>query len=171
MMTAKQARELFDYNPKTGALVWRVTPTNRVRVGGIAGSPDKDGYLKVCVNYKSYKVHRVAWLYVYGDWPRGQIDHINRVRNDNRICNLRCVPGQQEQQQNVGLSARNKSGFVGVCFSRKAKKWEARIGCAGKKTWLGYFDSPEAASSAYQRAKSSMHKFGRPTLTGDSRND
>lgn len=101
--------------------------------------------------------HRLAWLYVYGEWPQHGLDHINGVRLDNRISNLRDVPqtiNLENQRKAKGLT---KSGFLGVERTRGGK-WAARIVANGKRYGLGVFATPEAAHSAYVTAKRKLHE-------------
>lgn len=149
MITQKLLQEILSYDPETGIFRWRSPVSNRVRAGEIAGSPIGKGYWNVQINRKLYKSHRLAWLYVNGEWPIGYIDHINRDKADNRICNLRMV-NKSENMANAGLRASNTSGLRGVTFSRRRGKWMAQIMHRGKHYHLGYFDNISDAGAAYQ---------------------
>ncbi|WP_082492943.1 HNH endonuclease signature motif containing protein [Acidovorax sp. Leaf160] len=100
----------------------------------------------------------MAWLYVNGAWPDGQIDHINGNRADNRIANLR-VCSNADNGQNRGVNANNRSGSPGVSFHSKAQKWQAHIGIQGVRHALGFFASKEDAAAAYVEAKAQLHQF------------
>lgn len=117
------------------------------------------GYVQIMIDRKVYSGHRLAWLYVYGEWPRGQIDHVNGIRNDNRIANLR----ESSQAQNCGNVTRhqdNKSGYKGVFKCRG--KWQAQVCRDGVKRHLGTFETPEAAHAAYcDAAKQVFGEFAR----------
>ena len=127
MISANTLRELLDYNPDTGELTWRVSPRANVEAGSIAGSVRDDGYRSVVIGRKAYKAHRLIWMYVYGEFPNGEIDHINRDRDDNRIDNLREV-SRSMNQYNAGIRSDNKSGFKGVSYSKSKCRWIAKLG-------------------------------------------
>jgi len=90
MLTQSQLKEILTYNPDTGIFTWLVASNGRIRVGDIAGTTD-NGYVRIMIERTKYRAHRLAWLYVHGESPKEQIDHINHIRDDNRINNLRCV--------------------------------------------------------------------------------
>lgn len=151
-LTPERLRELLDYDPESGKFRWTTAATrNR---GLPAGTIDCDGYVIVRIDEKSYKAHRLAWLYVHGRWPTAQIDHRNRTRSDNRIANLREAPGPVNQQ-NAAL----RSHFPGA-YRRKrpgAKPWTSRIFVNGKRRQLGCFATAAEASAAYLTAKAALH--------------
>lgn len=149
--TAARVRELLHYDPLSGVFTWKVRCRPQTPVGTIAGRTDKDGYISVGINKKLYKAHRLAHLYMTGEWPAEQIDHINGVRSDNRWSNLREATNQQNQM-NTRKQSNNTSGFKGASWSRTARKWQAMVGINGKQYSLGYFDTPEAASAMYEGA-------------------
>lgn len=99
-ITAREARELFNYDPLTGTLTWRSSIARNVPVGTIAGGRHSKGYVKVKIYGRMYFAHRLAWLISYGRFPKNQIDHINRNRADNRLANLRDVT-QSENMANA----------------------------------------------------------------------
>lgn len=144
-LTAGRLRELFSYDPETGILC---------RIGHRARRLAKgDRYLRATIDGQQYYVHRLAWLYVHGEWPPGELDHINRVCTDNRAANLRVVTRAQNQA-NRGMHANNKSGFTGV--SRYGGKWRAMIYHNCKKYPLGTFANLGDASAAYQAARARL---------------
>jgi hypothetical protein len=146
------------YDPMTGLLYWTVDRRN-VKKDTIAGSLCKiNKYIKIMVNKKNYQAHRVCWYLHYGSFPTNQIDHINGVRHDNRICNLREAT-DAENRQNSAKRKDNSSGYTGVCWSKKEGKFETRIYVNNKKIFLGYFDSAELAHQTYVQAKKNYHKF------------
>ena len=138
-ITQSELKRLLSYSPTTGIFTWNKKMSNHVPAGSEAGHITKTGHRRLCVNRKIYLVHRLAWLYMTGEWPPDQIDHINHNRNDNRWNNLRCVT-QQENQRNASLSKANKSGVTGVYWNKTNKKWEANIKISRKKKYLGLFD-------------------------------
>jgi hypothetical protein len=102
------------------------------------------------VRRKSLKVHRIAWFLYHGVWPNHGLDHINRVKDDNRICNLRDVP-QKVNVRNVGLQVNNKSGYKNVSWDKTRSKWVARKFINGSYKFLGYFNCPTSAFFAMQK--------------------
>jgi hypothetical protein len=117
-----------------------------------------NGYIRIGINNKLYVAHRLAWLYVHGEFPESEIDHINGDRADNRILNLRkATPA--ENSQNRARYCSNSSGFMGVYFNKRHKKYCARINHLGKKKHLGLYDTAELAFEAYKEAKRVYHSF------------
>lgn len=109
-LTAVQLRDALDYDCETGAFRWKKDRAALARAGQIAGSPcHKKGYRFIRVNYTRFLAHRLAWLYAYGDWPGGRIDHVNGNTDDNRICNLRTVTSQQNCW-NARVRSQSKTG-------------------------------------------------------------
>ena len=156
-MDHEKLKQYLTYSPKTGLFYWVAASSDKTKIGDVAGCLRKDGYIKIRVFGKSYLAHRLAWFFVHGVWPEEEIDHINRVRNDNRIENLRSILKRQ-QQQNMKLTTKNTSGFVGVS-QRKNGKWRASIVIKQKFIALGVFDTPEEASKAYVAAKTKNHEL------------
>lgn len=170
-LTAERLRELVEYDPATGVMTWKKSRPG-VKVSKAIGAI-RDGYRRASVDRKSYAVHRLAWLYVHGEWPNGEIDHINGVRDDNKLINLR-VASRQQQTANSRVKSDNLSGAKGVCWHAKEKLWRARIWLSGRATSLGYFRTKEEAECAY-RAAAERH-FGefashlsRPTRRAEAR--
>lgn len=156
MITADRVRELFHYDPETGVLTWKVDRhSNRV-----AGKPvsyiNAYGYVQAKVDGRLRRVHRLAWLYVYGEWPNGEVDHINGVRNDNRISNLR-LASRSQNGRNAKIGRKNKSGFKGVSWDCQHRKWNARVRLNGKSKNLGVFENKEDAAAAYRRAAAEIY--------------
>ncbi len=156
-LTAARLRELFLYDPTTGVMTWRVA-RQRIRVGSVAGSANSSGYLLVVVDARQYRVHRLAWLYQTGSWPRFAIDHINGNRSDNRFENLRDVPlSVNSQNQRISQKDKKLGQSLGVGWHVLAGKWIARISVSGKEKHLGLFDTEDAAHEAYLKAKRILH--------------
>lgn len=155
-LSACYVRSVLDYDPATGALTWKPRTdiaNSRIRntwnsrfAGRAAGSIDAYGYVHIRLCGYQLKGHRIAWLHTHGSWPAGQLDHINGVRTDNRIANLReATPS--ENSGNTRRHADNQCGLKGVY--RVGKRWVARIHADGKSRHLGRFDAPEEAHAAY----------------------
>lgn len=149
-ITQEKLKELVSYNPATGLFYWR-DPSRSKRGSGIAGSINKlGGYVDIKIDYKLYKAHRLVWLYVYGRFPlRGfEIDHINRVKDDNTLYNLREVTRSRNQ---MNRDARANSGYRGVhrLRNKKIRPYVAQVTINYKRHHIGYFDTAEEAHSAY----------------------
>lgn len=153
-LNSTRLRELLDYNPTTGVFTWRVNRRGPARIGAVAGRVN-NGYCEVCVDMRRYLSHRLAWLYVHGNWPQGQIDHINGVRTDNRIENLRDVTVGENHQNKRRPQGANP--YLGVTWHKGRQKWQAQIGVDGVKRVLGRFSTAEEARDAYLRAKRELH--------------
>lgn len=156
-LTQSRLKELLAYDPATGVFTWRISG-HGVSVGKIAGCLAATGYRRIRIDSRNYQSHRLAWLYMTGDWPAAEIDHINGVRDDNRLTNLREAT-RKENSQNLGISPKNTSGFPGVHWNKQRRKWQAIIGKNGMRKHLGYFDTPDAAFDGYLAAKSEVHTF------------
>jgi hypothetical protein len=146
MITQKELKELLQYNENTGIFTWLCDKgTNKVK-NKIAGSIHSGGYLTIRINRKRYLAHRLAWLYIYGEWPKNQIDHINGIRDDNRIENLRNVTTRENQQNR---KEHRNGKLVGCNFHKPAKKWRAHIQINGKQIYLGLYNTEQDAHEAY----------------------
>ena len=147
----------LSYTPETGDFTWKISPSQGVSKGSRAGC-DHNGYIRISLEGNTYLAHRIAWVYHYGVEPGGVVDHINRVRNDNRIANLRVV-SLAENAQNIAAKNVGSSGYPGVSFYKKLQKFHAQISVKNKKMSLGYFERAEDAFLAYQKAKEDCHPF------------
>lgn len=154
-LTADRLREVLRYDPETGVFTWLVCMSN-ARSGAVAGGVRADGYWRIGVDKIVYLAHRLAWLYVNGEWPSNQIDHIDGSRSNNRINNLRDVSNDVNQQNRRWARSDNiSSGLIGVGMKRG--KWRARIQVGGVLRQIGTFDTPEEAHAAYLDAKRRLH--------------
>ncbi len=163
MTTQKRLHELFYYNPDTGIFIRKVQSANRTKKGEIAGSINKKGYRCMKVDNGKYQAHRLAWLFVHGEWPNDQIDHINGDKQDNRICNLRVVNNSENQQNAIKAHVNNVTKMRGVRYyknPRNIRKYGAVISINGKRIYLGSFHSPEEAYDVYLSAKLKLHIRG-----------
>ena len=158
----KQARlkQLLEYEPTTGLFRWREHRGN-VAAGQIAGCDDANGYRTIRIDKRIYLAHRLAWLYINGQFPSAYIDHVNGDPSDNRIANLRCAT-RSENMRNRKHNSNNTSGFKGVSWNKSVKKWQAAIRLNGKRHHLGVFDTADAAYKRYCEASKVLHgEFGR----------
>lgn len=160
-LTQDRLKELIHYDQETGIFTWK---HRSGRGGGFSGRKAtclKDGgYVVIRVDYRLYKAHRLAWLYVYGRWPEKIIDHINRNKSDNRICNLRECNHSQNCINGKRL-INNQSGHRGVTYKNekhRKRQWKASIIKDGKSIHLGYFMTKEEAVIA--RAEANIRLFG-----------
>ena len=148
-------RELFHYDPATGIFTRKIKTAPSTKVGEIAGYVRCDGYVLIKVDKKNIYAHRLAWLCFYGASAEKQIDHINGIKSDNRIVNLRLATLSQNQHNRTAY-ANNTSGYKGVMLDVSGK-WMARIKLNGKSHYLGTFDAPADAHAAYIEAATRMH--------------
>jgi HNH endonuclease len=151
-MTPTRLRELFKYDAVTGEFA-RIVNRQRYAAGTIAGWIDAYGYRCIGIDGKSYKAHRLAWLWMTGEFPACEIDHIDGNPLNSRWENLRAADHGQNAR-NQKLRADNKSGFKGV--RANCQKWVARIRVNGKTVVIGSFVTPEAAHAAYAAKASEL---------------
>lgn len=147
---------VFDYDPGAGALTWRVRLSNRTKVGAIAGTINKHGYVRVSVDGVQTYAHEIIWKMVHGDYDQMDIDHINLNRSDNRLANLRLVT-RGENNLNKPVRSDNRTGIKGVSFDECRRLFCARIRRDGKVFYLGRFASSEDARRAYANAAARLH--------------
>jgi hypothetical protein len=148
----KRLTEVLLYEPETGRFYWKKSGSGR-KVDVQAGRVMQKGYRQITVDYKPYLEHRLAWFYVYKTWPRFFIDHINEVKSDNRILNLRDVDQTTNLLNQSKPQKNNNTGFRGVSFFQGNQKYRAQLMISGKQYHLGYFDTAENAYQAYLTAK------------------
>lgn len=141
----------LDYNPKTGVFTWKEPISNRIKTGMEAGSISREGYWLIGIFGKVYFAHRLAWIYVHGNFPKGQLDHINGVKNDNRICNLRIATNQQNKR-NTYVQRNNKLGVKGVSLISQTNRYRAQITANKKTRHIGCFKTLDEAAAAYRQA-------------------
>ena len=138
----------LNYNPDIGIFIWKFKDSNTKGekifngqyAGKEAGGKDKDGYIVIRINDRLIFAHRIAYLFMTGEWPKEQIDHINGIKDDNSWRNLRSV-SHMENLKNQKISNRNTSGVRGINWSKKENKWRARINFDGKQINLGFFEN------------------------------
>ena len=150
----EEVARLFTYDRETGVLYWRIKNRNSIRRNYVAGSSkgNNNGYRLVRVKGKQYKVHRIIMMLCFGHIPENaEIDHINHVRDDNRLCNLRFVTGSKNRK-NQSVNSKNTSGVTGVYFLKDRKKYRAQIRVNRKAISLGNYDTLEEAAAARAEA-------------------
>jgi hypothetical protein len=157
-LTKEHLKELLSYDPETGIFTNLTQRGKRIKIGGVAGFKG-NGYVRIEIDYKTYQAHRLTWLYTYGEFPETFLDHINEIRDDNRLVNLRLAT-RQENHHNISTPNKNNaSGLRGVCWHKFSGKWRAQIMINGRVKYLGNFDTAEQASKAYVTAKRELHPF------------
>lgn len=157
-LTQERLKQVLHYDHETGVFTWLVKSAKNIKAGDAAGCFASYGYRRIKINRVMYRAHRIAWLYVYGAFPAAGIDHINGNKADNRLANLR-EANQAENNQNRKSHRNGSSKYLGVCWSKTAKKWRAKIQANRKSYHLGYFVAEEGAHAAYCEAKLEHHRF------------
>ncbi len=150
----------INYDPETGVFTWLIDRKNQVRAGSPAGKINTAGHRQIRFLGRQYLAHRLAWFLVHGIWPSGEVDHINLVKDDNRLINLRDVTRSQNQFNRI-VRADSRSGLKGV-HCRKPGQYRVAIRANGKRIRLGTFSTVEEAAAAYGEASQLHHgAFGR----------
>lgn len=152
-MTQDQLKQYIKYDCITGIFTrcGLHKQDRKSKIGTTIGSLEKTGYLVIRVCGNLYKAHRLAWLYMTGEWPSKEIDHINRIKTDNKWENLR-VATDKDQQGNYNIRKDNKSGFRGVSFHKRDKVWQATLQTKSDQKFIGNFKTKEEARRAYDKA-------------------
>lgn len=162
-LSPTQIRDLLDYEPATGLFTWRarvgedpsVKAWNTRFAGELAGTIDRRGYRRIKIHSTYYAGHRLAWIWMTGEWPPEDVDHINLNKGDNRFSNLR-LASRSENQANVPAKSHNKLGIKGVCW-KPAQGFHAQIKKNGKVRSLGHYKTAEEAHAAYVKAATEVH--------------
>jgi len=149
MVSRERIKELLFYN--NGKFIWRKSRGSR-SAGEEAGSLTDKGYIAIKIDGVKYKAHRLAWLYVHGKWPTGEIDHIDQCKNNNSIENLRDI-SHKENMRNQLLRKTTSSGKTGVSYSMRDKKWRASIQVGKEYIHLYWGESFSAACIARKLAE------------------
>jgi hypothetical protein len=137
VITQEEAKRILAYDPLTGVFTWVVPMrSGSIKAGTTAGSVNNQGYIHVQIHNKRYLGHRLAWLYVYGFFPENSLAHINHIRDDNRIGNLREVSNMCNIR-NSKSRTNNTSGIRGVCWAKGVQRWQADVKVNGRKIGLG----------------------------------
>lgn len=147
-MTAELARQIWDYRPETGTLTWAIPPCAHVSAGDVAGSSNH-GYLDVKYKGVHYLVHRLVWLITTGEWPVNEIDHINGIRDDNRISNLREATSRENK---LNLKCHRKGKLAYTTYVGARGKWMARTPrIEGRQKNIGYYNTMEEANAVAEQ--------------------
>lgn len=149
-LTAARLRELLRYDPLTGFFRWAGPKVGRDLGCPIGSGRKPNSYIRISLSDERHYAHRLVWLYIYGTWPEHGVDHINGVRSDNRLSNLRDAD-QTHNAANVGAYRTNTSGYRGV-YRHHDGRWRAKIKAHREYVHLGLFATPEEASEAYKAA-------------------
>ena len=146
-------QEWLDYDSTTGIFIWKKTGKGISKKGKTAGTIQKNSYAVIRLQGNVYYQHRLAWKYFYQEDPgNNYIDHINQIKHDNRIKNLRLV-NMSENCHNKSIITTNTSGYPGVSWNEHAQKWSAAVTKNYKRNFLGYFDDPKTAHVVYLNFK------------------
>ena len=148
----EQLKKLLDYDPETGVFRWKDTLGSRAKAGDVAGTLNGNGYIYIKIRQKPYRAHRLVWLYTHGKFPENHMDHINGLRDDNRIINLRAVT-RTENARNQFIPTNNTSGHIGVSWYTEKNRWRVRV------QGIGY-GSFECKSDAIAKAKKVYKELG-----------
>ncbi len=154
-LTQTRLQNTLAYDANTGVCTWKQDVSN-VKAGAVAGYKHHSGYIYISVDGIDYGAHRLIWLLVHGKWPDHEIDHINRIRDDNRLINLREACDTM-QARNRSTPRTNTSGRQGVSWHKATNKWSAKYCAGGRSVWLGVFDSVDAAGAVYDTAMAKIH--------------
>lgn len=150
--TVDELRNALDYNPETGIFTWKASGKARF-IGKPAGRIDagrkRSGYHRIKFRKRFLSAHRLAWMHVHGEWPEGEIDHINGIRHDNRLVNLRLATRQ--------VNSHNRHGTKGYYFHKPSKKWRALMYVDKRQIHLGSFNDESSARDAHLKAKRIHH--------------
>lgn len=147
VLTKYKLMSILYYDPLTGIFRWKIKSNTTINVGDIAGATHCGGYITIGLLSKRYLAHRLAWLYMTGNHPKEQIDHINGIRSDNRFCNLREATNLQNSR-NKGILSFNKSGYTGVRYKKDKNKYVAYITIDKVQIFIGYYKTAELANEA-----------------------
>lgn len=154
MLTPEQLKSILHYDPETGKFTW-LASRGRAPSGAVAGCVNGYGYRVIAIGGKQYREHRLAWLYMTGEWPPEQVDHIHPNRADNRWCNLRKAT-QTQNNHNARISAASASSAKGVRWVASRCKWLARVMAEGRR-YQKYFRTQQEAIDWVSAQRASLH--------------
>ena len=156
MISHSRLLELLHYDPLTGIFTWKVS-RSKGKKETQAGMLRKSGYRHVGIDKKQYYAHRLAWFYIHGVWPSKKIDHIDTIKDHNWISNLQDITNTQNLQRVNTPNKNSTTGYLGVSWHKKRKKFKTQIQIDGKRKHIGLFNTAIEASEAYQAAKLIHH--------------
>lgn len=158
MLTSQRLKQLVHYEPRSGEFTWLVAKSNR-NAGSVAGRKlHQRGYRAIGIDRREYLSHRLAWLYMTGEWPSDVIDHIDGNPSNNEWSNLRSVSKSINQENRKRAASNSSTGLLGVVADKAKNLYAARIQVKGRKIHLGSFASPEPAHLLYLIAKRELHE-------------
>jgi hypothetical protein len=154
VLTQERLKKLLSYDQVSGEFRWNVGRGNR-SAGSVAGSANAHGYIQIQIDGVNQFAHRLAFLYMTGEFPAGHVDHIDGNVANNSSVNLRTVSCATNIQNQRRAPSSSTTGLLGV--SRSGGRWRAYIVAGGKQRHLGCYGTPDEAHSAYLAAKRRMH--------------
>lgn len=157
MIAADRLRELLSYDEHSGQFNWLVS-RGKAAAGDVAGCVNRGGYIEIRIERKTYLAHRLAFVWVTGELPSGEVDHIDGLRANNSFANLRAVSSVINHQNQRKAHRSSKTGLLGVSWKASKGRYRASIDVEGRKLHLGYFRDKDAAHVAYLNAKRALHK-------------
>lgn len=158
-LTQESLKLVLSYDEKTGLFTRIKSIGGKNRAGEVAGTVSSDGYIQIHVRGQILFAHRLAWLYVYGSFPHGILDHIDENKINNKICNLRLATNSENMQNVSALRSDNQFGMTGVSRNRRGPPFRSRIKINGKEIHIGSFHTAKDAHDAYMLAKEKIHPF------------
>jgi hypothetical protein len=159
----ERLKELLHYDPSTGWFTWLID-SSMTKKGERAGGHHSLGYRQIGIDYQKYLEHHLVVFYMTGEWPKFEIDHINHIRDDNRLCNIRDI-SRSANGHNKGLHTCNTSGYTGV--SRHGNAWRSYISVNGKMFYLGRFGT--LAEARVSRILEEIKRFGYSTTWNEEK--
>lgn len=143
------------YNESNGNFYWRTNKSKRIRAGDLAGYTNEDGYKFIRIDNKLYREHRLAWIYMYGEFS-GEIDHIDNNPSNNKIENLRVCTSSQNKQ-NMRKRKDNTSGVKGLHWYKAYNKWQVNLTVNGKTKFYGYYSDFFEACCVIHSNRNKIH--------------
>lgn len=154
-LSIERLRDVLHYNKETGLFVWKKYINPRGKLGSQAGYINDGGYLLISIDNKRFRAHRLAWFYVYGEWPEYDIDHKNGIRSDNRIGNLR-KSTRSQNLCNKKVSVKSKTGIKGVIWDKCNNAYRAQVELKGRKI-TRYVHSLSEAAELVKEMRDKLH--------------
>lgn len=150
-ITQGYLKEILDYNPDTGIFKWKIQVSNRVKIGSIAGSSAEYRTHHIKINSRHYENSKLAWLYVYGEFPKNLLNYIDGDKHNTSILNLREATKSDVQFYRKVRQSNNTTGYKGVTYNSRYKKYYASIRVKGKSIYLGQCDDALSAHLLYKQ--------------------